>query len=158
MEGEVRTKYSPLDDETFRIAYAERKNCLAFDYTTVFVGLTENLKFIDVYFVNPGNTDLLLDMEDENRNIKISDWSSEFLKEVDEKAKLGAERASVGVVEFNLLEEEDTDSASDSDIGDVQETEAMNLAVEENMENDESDSDSEYDEESEEDDDGSDSE
>ncbi|GAA0171822.1 hypothetical protein LIER_25770 [Lithospermum erythrorhizon] len=155
MAGEVRAKNSPFDDETFRIAYAERKNCFSVQLHRggeLFNGLIETSKFVDVYFVN---TDLLLDMEDENGNIKISDWASEFLKtKADERAKLSAERASVCIVEFNL-EEEDTDSDSDCDTGDVEETKAKYFPIEENVENEKdqegSDSHSEYDEESEED-------
>ncbi|GAA0169967.1 hypothetical protein LIER_40857 [Lithospermum erythrorhizon] len=74
-----------------------------------FVSLTEKHKFIDIYFVKVDNIDLLLDMEDENENIKLSDWCTEFLKaKADERAKLSAEmaklsaeRASIGVVESN---------------------------------------------------------
>ncbi|KAG9142212.1 hypothetical protein Leryth_007656 [Lithospermum erythrorhizon] len=111
---------------------------------------------VDAWAFRADNTDLLLDMEDENGNIKLSDWSTEFLKaKADERTKLSAERASVGVVEFNL-EEEDSDSSSDCDTGDVEEAEAMDMPTEENFENEEehegSDEDSEYDVESEEDD------
>ncbi|GAA0162682.1 hypothetical protein LIER_39457 [Lithospermum erythrorhizon] len=180
MAGQVRKKNYSFDDETYKIAYAKCKNYFSvrlhysgelvgnpnfsyeggkvelFDYGDADTFELENVKFIDVYFLKPGNTDLLLDMEDEYGNIKLSDWSTKILKaKVDERAKLSAERGSVGVVEFNF---EDGNNDSDSDTGNVEEKG-------ENVENDEnewSDSDTEYEvaevERDEEDNDGSDSE
>ncbi|GAA0184472.1 hypothetical protein LIER_31760 [Lithospermum erythrorhizon] len=229
MTGQVHERDSPFDEQTFRIAYEERKNYFSarihyggkllanlifyydagevelFDYCDAdifeigsvnewafrvglrfgdfaacvykhpeiesldglfplksaknvmqFVRLTESHKFIDVYFLKADNTDMLLDMEDENGNIKLSDWSIEFLKaKADERAKVSAERGSVGVVEFNL-DEENSNSSRDCDTSDVEEVEAMDMPTEENYENQEehegSDEDSEYDVESEGDD------
>ncbi|GAA0173557.1 hypothetical protein LIER_41548 [Lithospermum erythrorhizon] len=167
MAGQVRAKGSSFDDETFRIAYEDRKNCFSvrihyggklvanpmspvrLNYLIIVMSiplrwvqltsghlcLTEKYKFIDVYFAKADNTDLLLDMEDENGNIKLSDWCIELLKDkADARAKLSIERASVGVVEFNL-EEEDSDGSSVCDTGDVEETEAMDMPIEDNLKN-----------------------
>ncbi|GAA0179326.1 hypothetical protein LIER_29958 [Lithospermum erythrorhizon] len=140
MAGQVRDKNSSFDDDTYKIAYAERKNYFSlrlhysgelignpdFSYevarlkylitvmltplnwvqltrghlgsvfvmnVTEFVVFTKNVKFIDVYFIKAGNTDLLIEIEDEYGNIKLSDWSTKILKaKENERDRLNVER------------------------------------------------------------------
>ncbi|GAA0174559.1 hypothetical protein LIER_27928 [Lithospermum erythrorhizon] len=143
MAGRVRENHPDHNDEAFKVAYGESRNMFSvrLHYNGRFVGnpnmsyvggnfvsMSNEHKFIDVYFVRSGNTNGLDDLEDSNGNLRISAKSVERLKapSIERANKLSA-------IEFHL--DDDNCGVVDEAVGGIVDEVADDIVGQDGQEN-----------------------